>query len=237
MAGGRSAGLAAAIVAGLAFLVLATWVPAGPSVADTFDPGFRDWLSDGPSAGRPAGFPSALLAALPAALNLAFAALNLAGSLPVWIALLLFATALVWGRRRLAAEVLATGILAEAVTTVARIVVDRPRPPFGVNTELIVVAGFPSGHVTRTVVFMAALLLVVAPARRHPRAAIALCVGVVGLMTLARIAAGAHYATDTAGGVLLGALIVAGWSFVRRREAAAAAWSPGAPASRSARRP
>jgi membrane-associated phospholipid phosphatase len=236
MAGGRSAGLAAAIVAGLAFLVLATWVPAGPSVADTFDPGFRDWLSAGTSDGPSAGLP-ALPDAVPAALTVVFDALNLAGSLPVWIALLLFATALVWGRRRLAAEVLATGILAEAVTTVARIVVDRPRPPFGVNTELIVVAGFPSGHVTRTVVFMAALLLVVAPARRHPRAAIALCVGVVGLMTVARIAAGAHYATDTAGGVLLGALIVAGWSFVRRREAAAAAWSPGAPASRSARRP
>lgn len=216
MAGGRAAGLAAAIVAGLAFVVLAAWVPAGPSVADAFDPGFR------------AGLPNWALGALDA--------LNLAGSLPVWLALVLFSTALVWSRRRLVVEVLVAGVVTEAITTAVRVVVNRPRPPFGINTELLVAAGFPSGHVTRTVVFMATLLLVPA-IRRRPRTGVVAGVIVVGLMVLARVAAGAHYATDTLGGVLLGALIVAGWSFVRRREAAPAASSPGAPASRSARRP
>jgi undecaprenyl-diphosphatase len=199
MAGGRAAALAAVIVAGLAFLVLAIWVPAGPSVADAFDPGFR--------------------ASLPAWAATALDALNLAGSLPVWIALVLLAAALVWGRRRLAVEVIGVSVLTEALTTVVRVLVDRPRPPLGVNTELVVAAGFPSGHVARTVVFTAALLVVLPFARRHPGVVMALGAAVVGLMALARLAVAAHYATDTLGGVLLGAVVVAGWSFLRRRGA------------------
>jgi membrane-associated phospholipid phosphatase len=197
---GPARALIAFIVAGLAVVVAAILVPSGPSPADRLDEGFR--------------------AALPGWLGIGLEALNLLGSLPVWVAIVVLVAVPVWRRRGLAAEVVAVAIGTEALTTVVRILVNRPRPPFGLNTELLVAAGFPSGHVTRTVVLTASLLVVLTFARRHRPAWLGLSTGLVMLMCLARVAASAHYASDTLGGVALGAAVVALWAFVRDPERA-----------------
>ncbi|HUQ44371.1 MAG TPA: phosphatase PAP2 family protein [Candidatus Limnocylindria bacterium] len=194
------------IVAAAAFLVAALWVPDGPSEADLLDPVLRE--------------------AIPGWLGAGLDALNLLGGLPAWIALVVLAAALVWSSRRLVAAVIGSSILIEALTTVVRIAVDRPRPPLGVNTELIVAAGFPSGHVARSVVFMAAVLVVLPWARRHRPTWLAISILVVGLMCLARIHAAAHYASDTLAGVLVAAALVAAWSLLRDPEAEAESEAP-----------
>ena len=199
----------AVIVAAAAFAVAAGWVPDGPSAADRLDPDAR--------------------AAMPPWLGAGLDILNLVGGLPVWLALVVLAAALVWSRRRLAAQVVIASVLVEAVTTVIRIVVDRPRPPLGANAELFVSAGFPSGHVARTVVLMAAVLVVLPWARRHRRSWLVISIVVVGLMCLARVHVAAHYASDTLAGVLLGAAAVGAWSLLGDPEREAQAGAARAP--------
>jgi membrane-associated phospholipid phosphatase len=71
--------------------------------------------------------------------------------------------------------------------------------------------------VTRTVVFVAGLLFAVPWLARRRRAWIALGIAATGLMALSRIEVSAHYMSDTLGGVLLGASVVAAWSLVPDR--------------------
>ena len=179
----------------VALVVLAASVPDVGSAADRLDPTLRDVIG---------GWPMVIVDAF-----------NIAGTLPVWVALVFMLVALVWPNRRLAAELAATAAVVEAVATVVRFVVDRPRPMPTAVTELLVASGFPSGHVARTVVFMAAILVAVPWATRHRRAWLTMGIAAVALMAVSRIAVGAHYATDTIGGVLLGCAVVAGWSWWR----------------------
>ena len=204
MAGSRSAALAAVGFGVVAVIVLALTVPrGGPSAIDLLDPGLR----------------AATLALAPV-----FAALNTLGQLPPWAALVLLEAAVVFRRRReLAVELVVVSAAAEAVSAAVRLVIDRPRPELAQATDLLISAGFPSGHVARAVVFAATTLVVLPWLGRHRGAWLIGGIALVVLMAVARVSASAHYASDVLGGVLLGAAVVGAWSLVtrvRRSEAA-----------------
>jgi undecaprenyl-diphosphatase len=144
-------------------------------------------------------------------------ALNTLGQLPFWGALVLVEAAiLVRSERRLALELLIASGAAEAISSVVRLVVDRPRPELAHATDLLISAGFPSGHVARAVVFAATTLLVVPLLQRHRGVWLAGALALVALMAIARVSVSAHYSSDVLGGALLGAAVVAGWSLVTR---------------------
>jgi undecaprenyl-diphosphatase len=198
MRGSRSVAVTALVVGLATLLVLALWVPhRGPSAADLLDPDLR---------AAALGFAPVL------------GALNTLGQLPFWGALVFLEAAGVFirGRRELALELLAVSVAAEAVSAAVRLVVDRPRPELAQATDLLIAAGFPSGHVGRAVVFAATTLIVVPWLQRHRGAWVVIGVGLVALMAVARVSVSAHYSSDVVGGVVLGAAVVAGWSLVTR---------------------
>jgi membrane-associated phospholipid phosphatase len=187
----------AVLIAGVALGLLAIALPDGPSPLDAFDPGLR----------------ASGVAVVAPLIDL----FNLAGSLPVWIALVVAVALLARRRPGVALEAVVASVATEALTTVLRTVVARPRPPFGQGAELFVASGFPSGHVSRTVVLTAALLVALPLAVRHRRAWLAASVGAVAFMGLSRVFVGAHYTSDVLGGILLGCVVTAVWHL--RREA------------------
>ena len=204
MAGSKRTGLAALVLGVVGVVVLAITVPhGGPSAADLLDPDIR----------------LATFALLPLS-----DALNTLGQLPIWAALVLAEAAmLVRTHRRLAGEMVLASAAAEGISALVRLVVDRPRPELAHATDLVIAAGFPSGHVARAVVFAATTLVVIPWLQRHRLAWLVGGIALVALMAEARVAASAHYSSDVLGGVLLGAAVVAGWSLLtrlRRSEAA-----------------
>jgi len=213
---------AAALATGLvAVLCLAVTVPhGGPSAADLLDPAIR-------SATLPIAFSSD--------------ALNTLGQLPIWAVLVLAQASMIVRRRPTRAlEVVLVSAAAEVISAVVRLVVDRPRPELAHATDLVIAAGFPSGHVARAVVFAATTFVVIPWLQRHRWTWLVGGFALVMLMAAARISASAHYSSDVLGGALLGAAVVAGWSLatrIRDPEAGAEQSIPAAPAGRSARRP
>ena len=203
MAGSRNAALLAVGIGALSVLILALAVPhGGPSAADLLDPDLR---------------------AAVAVLASVSGALNTLGQLPFWGALVLVEAAWVFRRRReLALEIVVASAAAEAVSALVRLVVDRPRPALAQATDLLISAGFPSGHVARAVVFAATTLLVVPLLQRHRGAWLVAAIVLVGLMAVARVSVSAHYSSDVLGGALLGAAIVGAWSIVTRLRRSAA---------------
>jgi undecaprenyl-diphosphatase len=204
MAGSRTAALTAIGLGALSVLVLAFTVPhGGPSAADLLDSNVR---------------------ALVGTLAPLLAILNTLGQLPYWAALVLVEAAWAFRRRReLAVELVIVSAAAEAISSVVRLVVDRPRPQLAQATDLLISAGFPSGHVARAVVFAATTLVVVPWLQHHRGSWLLAAVALVALMAVARVSASAHYSSDVLGGALLGAAIVGGWSLLtrlRRSEAA-----------------
>jgi membrane-associated phospholipid phosphatase len=195
MAGTKSLGLAAAIVAFGAVIALALALPRGPSAVDVLDPRFR-------------------LAT--AVMDPVAVALNLLGQLPFWAALVALQAVLVRRRPWLAAEIVVVSSAAEAISAAVRLVVDRPRPELAHATDLLIAAGFPSGHVARAVVFGATILVVLPWLQRHRGAWLTGGLVLTALMADSRLLASAHYASDTLGGALLGAGVVGTWSFVTR---------------------
>lgn len=198
MAGSRSVALTALLAGVVAVLALALSVPhGGPSPVDLLDPDLR----------------AATVLLAPIA-----GALNTLGQLPFWGALVLVEAAVVLrrGRRELAVEVVAVSAAAEGISALARLLVDRPRPELAQATDLLIAAGFPSGHVARAVVFAATTLVVVPWLQRHRGAWILGALALVVLMAVARVSVSAHYSSDVAGGAVLGAAVVAGWSLLTR---------------------
>jgi membrane-associated phospholipid phosphatase len=206
MPGSRPSALLALAVGVLGVVVLALTLPhIGPSPADLLDPNFRS---------------------LVAGLGPLWDALNTAGQLPIWGALVVIAAAIVFfvqRRRELAVELLIASAASEGISSLVRLVVDRPRPQLAQATDLLIAAGFPSGHVARAVVFGAALLFVLPWLQRHRAVWVVLAVVLVALMAVARVFASAHYSTDVTGGALLGAAVVAAWSLLTRLRRSAAA--------------
>lgn len=187
---GRRA-VVAILIAAAALGLLAVALPDGPSPIDAVDPLLR----------------ASAVAALAPLIDL----FNWAGSLPVWTAAVVAVALLARRRRGLVVGTVVASIATEALTTVLRVVVARPRPPFGQGAELLVASGFPSGHVSRTVILMAALMVALPWAVRHRRAWLVAAIVVVAFMSLSRVFVGAHYTSDVLGGVLLGCAVVGLW--------------------------
>lgn len=140
---------------------------------------------------------------------------DFAGSLPVWAALVgLITIFLGRGRWRVMGEALSVVVLAEVAATAVKIVVARARPLQAEVSDLIVAAGFPSGHVTRTAVLVGVVLFLLATDARGRRAVFAVGLFAVVVMGVARVSAGAHYTSDVLGALLLSATILAGWELL-----------------------
>jgi membrane-associated phospholipid phosphatase len=194
---GRQVAIATAALSLSVFVALASMIRAGFAGLDVFDPGLAEMRAG------PAG---PLLDALDAA-----------GSLPVW-ATLVGPITIILGRRRwrVMGEALSVVILAEVAASAVKLVVARARPPGAEIGDLIIAAGFPSGHVMRTAVLVGVVLFLVTDAPRR-RAILALGLAAVVAMGVARVSASAHYTSDVLGGLLLSALILAGWHLISPR--------------------
>jgi undecaprenyl-diphosphatase len=94
-----------------------------------------------------------------------------------------------------------------ALSTVLKIVVDRPRPAVG--SELVRATGlsFPSGHAMNSTVVYGALVLVFGAGTGRGRRIVARIAisTTVALIACSRLALGVHYFSDVVGGVVLGA--------------------------------
>jgi undecaprenyl-diphosphatase len=117
-------------------------------------------------------------------------------------------------RRRWAALTawVATWVLVEGFTTIAKTMYDRPRPP----APLVATSGssFPSGHASATAATAVSLVIVLLkPGRRRLRWELA-AVGVSLLMGCSRVFLNAHWFSDTVGGILLGTAIAVGTAAV-----------------------
>jgi len=148
---------------------------------------------------------------------LPLAILNVIGGALIWDPMLAVIVAALWlGGRRLEALWIGAGALvAEALATGIKLVVDRPRPPGIAVIDLVTQASFPSGHVTRVVV-TAALIAIVWPAGPRTRIAATIAVVALGILIgLARIVAGEHWPTDVAGAYLLAGTVIAGALAIR----------------------
>lgn len=145
--------------------------------------------------------------------------LNIVGGGLVWDAgVAVLVGALFLAHHRLDAAWLAGGVLVgETLATVVKLIVDRPRPPGIAVTDLVTQASFPSGHVTRTAVTLALVVLLVPGGRPIRILAAAGALVVVVLMGLARIVVGEHWPTDVVGGYLLAGFVVACATVARSR--------------------
>lgn len=187
--------------AAAALLTLALAVRGGPSGID---------IADAALAGLGGTEPTA--AVLDAA--------NLAGSLPIWIALVVVVvTVLARASVRRATELALLALIAEVSSAALKVLINRPRPSGADVTDLLVTSGFPSGHVTRTAVLVGAVLVLVPWCARHSRFVIGAGLAAVVVMAIARVSAKAHHTSDVLGAVLLAAALLAIWELWRGRRA------------------
>ncbi|MGH2773428.1 MAG: phosphatase PAP2 family protein, partial [Actinomycetota bacterium] len=100
------------------------------------------------------------------------------------------------GRKRLALYMGATSA-GVVINTVVKLAVDRPRPEFRDPAAITFQSGqsFPSGHVMSTTVVYGAILLIFLPlvAKRWRKAVVALTLGLVMIIGVARLGLGVHY--------------------------------------------
>lgn len=155
----------------------------------------------------------ALLAHAPPGLLAAAHVVNEAGHWPVLLPatlLLVLAVPRARGRWWLWAGLM---LVALATPDVVKIVVGRPRPE-GISM------GFPSGHATAATSFFGALIHLAQglprPARRFVSV---LAVVVIVLVAVARVMLRAHWPTDAAGGIALGAALASAAALIDRRRA------------------
>lgn len=134
------------------------------------------------------------------------------GSFTILFALVAFVSIFLWlaGRRRNASFlVLATGSGA-LVSTLMKMVFDRPRPDL-TGVARVFTASFPSGHALASAVVYLSIGVFVAraaPTRALSVYALACAVFITLMVGLSRIYLGVHYPTD----VLAGWLTGAGWA-------------------------
>jgi undecaprenyl-diphosphatase len=116
-------------------------------------------------------------------------------------------------RGRPAAWMLVVGIVgAVVVQNLAKALIERPRPPVH-RLEQVSGTSFPSGHATEATAFFVLLAVWgLRSCRSGPvRLAAALAAGlVIAAVGVSRVYLGAHYPTDVAGGIVLGA----GWAAI-----------------------
>lgn len=194
-------GLVSAVAA---LFALAFLVRDGPAAID---------VADGALAGLAETQPTA------AVLDVA----NVAGSLPIWIALVaVVVTVLARASVRRAAELALLALIAEVSSAALKALINRPRPSGADVADLLVTSGFPSGHVTRTAVLLGAVLVLVPWCARHSRFVIGAGLAAVVVMAIARVSAQAHHTSDVLGAVLLAAALLAIWGLWRARRASSA---------------
>ena len=111
------------------------------------------------------------------------------------------------GQWRLALFAVVTPLISGAISTVIKIMVDRPRPEFEQPITEAFGKSFPSGHAMTATVGYGTLLLVFMPfipPKWRPRAIVAYVVLVV-CISASRLGLGVHYLSDVLGGIFLGA--------------------------------
>ena len=192
----RTALIAVGAVAAVLFALLAIKA-AGSGVLPT------DWALHDALLARGLG-PWAL--AVPRAL----AVLGSAWAGPIWT-LGIVAVFWRWIGWRPAALVAVAASVALA-TVVIKTLVDRPRPPGALLTD----PGFPSGHTAYATAVLGVTAIILLAHRRGWWAA--LCALVIVLMGPSRVAIEAHWASDVAGGYLLGitwlcAILALAWTW------------------------
>ena len=118
------------------------------------------------------------------------------------VAVLLF-----WrGRRRLAIWTLVTIWGAALLGVLLKVVVDRARPDLVDAVATAPGRSFPSGHALTSMVGCAVLLLLVTPLLRRRWRAVAIAVAILipPVVAFARVGLGVHYLSDVVAGELLG---------------------------------
>lgn len=95
-------------------------------------------------------------------------------------------------------------------STALKAVIDRPRPPIGLQLVLETDPSFPSGHVTGTAALLGIVVVCVsAQCSRTVRACLAACALISVLVSAAtRLYLGVHWLTDVIAGVILAAAFV-----------------------------
>ena len=132
---------------------------------------------------------------------------------------------------------------ASLLSTLAKHVIGRDRPPVPVRLAHVVSSSFPSGHATQATATYAALAVVacVSIQERRARAAIwGAAIVAVALVGVSRVYLGVHWATDVVGGWILGACWTAGLTTAFRplgpdgRTGSSDSFDPGGATRRSA---
>ncbi len=123
----------------------------------------------------------------------------------------LLVAAWVWGRCPSTAALLVVTILVGAVANVVlKVIINRPRPIDALTGTAL--ASFPSGHTVLVTLLMGILpiaLRVVTHRRWAFHTAVVLGTTTIAAVGFSRIYLGAHWPTDVAGGVVVGAMLVA----------------------------
>ena len=113
-------------------------------------------------------------------------------------------------RRREALIFAATVIGAQAISAIAKIVIDRPRPILVPHHDLVYATSFPSGHALMTPVVYLTLATIIASGetRPHLKAILPICAAlVIVAVGISRVYLGVHWPTDVLAGWLLGLAI------------------------------
>ena len=128
---------------------------------------------------------------------------------PAWF-FVMIGSAVLWlwrrGDRRLSIFLTVTNLMGGVIDTIAKVVIDRPRPEFEEPIAHAMGKSFPSGHVMATTVGYGTLLLVFMPfipKRWRPGAIGGYLIWVVA-MGASRLGLGVHFLSDTIGGFVLG---------------------------------
>ncbi|MCW0198711.1 phosphatase PAP2 family protein [Sphingopyxis sp.] len=135
------------------------------------------------------------------------------GGTPRWIIVILL-SALVWHwcGRRCAVALAGASLLANLASNALKFAFDRARPDIIAHLDHVNSASYPSGHATSAAVVYL-LLAWLAPPRWRPFAW-TLATAMILLNAASRIMLGVHWASDIAGGTMLGgafALLGAWW--------------------------
>lgn len=119
--------------------------------------------------------------------------------------------------RRLATLLAVSALSGLVVEVVVKFLIDRPRPG-----TVGFLASFPSGHVMAAVAWwglVPAVAYVVTRSSRFRRVMLGLSVMIVFAVAMSRVSLGAHWATDTVAGALLGVVVTASayWMVIHTR--------------------
>jgi undecaprenyl-diphosphatase len=116
------------------------------------------------------------------------------------------------GAHRLTIFLLATTLGGGVVSTVLKVLVDRPRPEVDHPIATAFGKSFPSGHALSSTVVFGAVLLTFLPVLRRPlrHAAVAATVVLVLAIGASRLLLGVHFLTDVAAGHVLGLVWLSG---------------------------